>query len=679
MIIRILSLLFFLYFPYFIFSQDLRNAEFKYVCSNQTVNAASPQPTVYNDLTAACSEIPLSSKIDFYLVRIKSGSTFTFTITPNQNIDYDFVSWLNPNLENVGLGDRGSFNNPHALGVFSIGLDLNQTRLCDDPGASSNGKVRYYDVVPGDVILIAIDRWETIDAGYQISFGGNAELDCTFTGNEYSNCTTTGESSFNLNEIKNSILSNFSTGYSVKFYLTQPDAIADLSNDIRTELFHLSTESTVLYVQVKNEFNIFEQVISITLRNVIMPDFTLLNLEFCDIQPTLNLQEAIPISIRENVQFKMRFYRTELDAINQTNEITNPANFTENLTQIYVRAENILDPACYLVQSFQISTRFTPLQTLAAYNVCLPSDHYLNLIEISTLYEELNDFNLSFFTHLDDAQNRTNAITNPSEWEINNSAKIYIRAEKEGECARFWEFPFIFHQEDFDFLQSRYVKCADNSLILDFSHEPKTLVLIGSHRVVAPNVFEITETGNYQIQYSNEEGCTFTKDFTVVLQEAPVLRRINYSNQSLTLLVDYDANNPIEYSMDMLNWQNEPQFSAVDFNRRYQFYAKYGGCVFYLGEYFPQIVPTFFSPNHDGYNDSWKVNVSSVIDQYEVKIFDRFGKILKEINYPNLIEWDGKYNGKKLPADSYWVILKVGNKASLYEINYTGWILLKNK
>lgn len=679
MILRILSFFLLLHLSQLVLAQDLRNADFKYVCSNQTVTAASPQPTIYDNLTAGCSDIPLSSKIDFYLVRIKSGNTFTFTITPNRNIDYDFVSWLNPDLENVGLGDRGSFNNPHDLRIYSIGLDLNQRRLCDEPGAASNGKVRYYDVVPGDVVLIAIDRWETVDAGYQIGFGGNAELDCTFTGNEYRNCTTNGESSFNLNEIKDSILSNFSNGYTVKFYLNQQDAIANNTNDIRDDFFNLIGESTVLYAQIRNSNQIFERVISFTLRNVRKPDFTPLNLEFCDIQSIINLREAIPIAIRENQEFKISFYRTEMDALNQTNEITNPTNFSESLNTLFLRAENIFDSTCFIVQSFQILIRFNPMEQLTGYNICLPQDQFVNLIDISASYNELTGYNLSFYTNFEDLQNRTNAVTNFNNWEIETVNNIYIRAEKEGECARFFELPFILNQQDFDFLQPTYIKCAENPLVLDFSNESKVLVLIGAHRIIAPNIFEIAETGIYQIQYTNEQGCTFVKEFEVILQEAPVLRRIDYSNQTITLVVDHDETVPIVYSMDMINWQNEPQFNVTDFNRRFQFYAKYGGCIFYLGEYFPQFVPTFFSPNHDGYNDSWIVNVSSVIDQYEVKIFDRFGKILKEIKYPEPIEWDGKYNGKKMPAGSYWVILKVGNKETLYEMNYTGWILLKNQ
>ena len=68
--------------------------------------------------------------------------------------------------------------------------------------------------------------------------------------------------------------------------------------------------------------------------------------------------------------------------------------------------------------------------------------------------------------------------------------------------------------------------------------------------------------------------------------------------------------------------------------------------------------PKYFTPNGDGFNDRWKVygvdvNFNTDID---VKIFDRFGKLLKEQN--NLSPgWDGTFNGYMLPSDDYWFLI----------------------
>ncbi|HHC78669.1 MAG TPA: T9SS type B sorting domain-containing protein, partial [Flavobacteriia bacterium] len=37
----------------------------------------------------------------------------------------------------------------------------------------------------------------------------------------------------------------------------------------------------------------------------------------------------------------------------------------------------------------------------------------------------------------------------------------------------------------------------------------------------------------------------------------------------------------------------------------------------------------------------------------KIFIYDRFGKILKELS-PGGEGWDGRYRGKPMPADDYW-------------------------
>ena len=65
--------------------------------------------------------------------------------------------------------------------------------------------------------------------------------------------------------------------------------------------------------------------------------------------------------------------------------------------------------------------------------------------------------------------------------------------------------------------------------------------------------------------------------------------------------------------------------------------------------------PKFFTPNNDGINDTWQVyGISSVFQSdSKILIFNRFGKLLKEIN-PLDEGWDGFFNGEKLPTDDYW-------------------------
>lgn len=70
--------------------------------------------------------------------------------------------------------------------------------------------------------------------------------------------------------------------------------------------------------------------------------------------------------------------------------------------------------------------------------------------------------------------------------------------------------------------------------------------------------------------------------------------------------------------------------------------------------------PKFFTPNNDGVNDTWKVyGVSSMFQpNTKIKIFNRFGKLVKELD-PLGQGWNGLYQGAKLPSDDYWFFVQL--------------------
>jgi gliding motility-associated-like protein len=63
--------------------------------------------------------------------------------------------------------------------------------------------------------------------------------------------------------------------------------------------------------------------------------------------------------------------------------------------------------------------------------------------------------------------------------------------------------------------------------------------------------------------------------------------------------------------------------------------------------------PKFFTPNNDGFNDTWNVFTLQEQLNSKIQIFDRHGKFLKEI-FPNGTGWDGTYIGQPMPANDYW-------------------------
>lgn len=66
--------------------------------------------------------------------------------------------------------------------------------------------------------------------------------------------------------------------------------------------------------------------------------------------------------------------------------------------------------------------------------------------------------------------------------------------------------------------------------------------------------------------------------------------------------------------------------------------------------------PKFFTPNDDGYHDYWNISALSGQSKALIYIFDRYGKLIKQIR-PNGPGWDGTYNGVPVGASDYWFLL----------------------
>ncbi len=66
--------------------------------------------------------------------------------------------------------------------------------------------------------------------------------------------------------------------------------------------------------------------------------------------------------------------------------------------------------------------------------------------------------------------------------------------------------------------------------------------------------------------------------------------------------------------------------------------------------------PKFFTPNNDGYHDTW--NIPDLADQPDavITIFDRYGKLITVIK-PSGAGWDGNFNGNQLPSTDYWFLV----------------------
>ena len=71
-------------------------------------------------------------------------------------------------------------------------------------------------------------------------------------------------------------------------------------------------------------------------------------------------------------------------------------------------------------------------------------------------------------------------------------------------------------------------------------------------------------------------------------------------------------------------------------------------------------IPKFFTPNNDGYKDTWQIYGVRNFNEAKIFIYDRYGKLLKQLS-PTGLGWDGTFNGQVLGTNDFWFTLDLGN------------------
>lgn|GEM_PF-1043345 len=80
--------------------------------------------------------------------------------------------------------------------------------------------------------------------------------------------------------------------------------------------------------------------------------------------------------------------------------------------------------------------------------------------------------------------------------------------------------------------------------------------------------------------------------------------------------------------------------------------------------------PTVFTPNGDGINETWEIPYLQYYPNASVEVYDRWGRLVfHSTGYPN--NWDGKSNGRELPMDTYFFIIKLNSHSKPWIGNVT--------
>jgi gliding motility-associated-like protein len=186
----------------------------------------------------------------------------------------------------------------------------------------------------------------------------------------------------------------------------------------------------------------------------------------------------------------------------------------------------------------------------------------------------------------------------------------------------------------------------------------------------------LSDVGSYSVTVTqNHENviCSSTKNFQLKISNNATISKIETqdwteSENIITVeLTDTSLGN-YEYSIDGSVYQDSNIFSGLATGDYVVYVRDKNGCGTVNQEVFLLNYPKFFTPNGDGYNDTWNVKFSETEPTIKTKIFDRYGKFIKELTAFN--SWDGTYSGNELPASDYWFAVTRAN-GKIYKGHFT--------
>jgi len=167
--------------------------------------------------------------------------------------------------------------------------------------------------------------------------------------------------------------------------------------------------------------------------------------------------------------------------------------------------------------------------------------------------------------------------------------------------------------------------------------------------------------GDYTVSVTNSDGCDTAATVSVIASDVAVILRIDvgqFEVRTNTLTAVVTGTGDYEFSLDGFVYQDSQRFNNL-YPGSYTIYVRdKNGCGTVSMDAVIIGGPPFFTPNQDGYNDTWQVIAVDTIPDARIYIFDRYGKLMKQIS-PMGQGWDGTYNGSPMPSSDYWYLVEL--------------------
>ncbi len=487
-----------------------------------------------------------------------------------------------------------------------------------------------------------------------------------------------GIESFNL-DVQNAdlLLDQDPSLFNVSYHLNETDALSG-QNNLPLNYRNTTAFEQTIYARVENRIeNLCVDTIAFKLIVEERPealDFTGFQCDedgLADSLTNFNLS-SFDASISNNAtDVEVTYYLTPTDAAAGTNALDKRNYRNLSPTQTVIARVTNTTTGCFNTSTLTLSVSASDAQN-AALEECDDDGiedgmRMFNLREAdaAVLTSAPADVTVNYYESLADALAEQNSLSDEFTNNIPDQQTIYARAESpDGNCFGISEVTLTVNTlpvvEPTDFVEY----CGNDPQPLTIDAGP----LNGSsadysylwNTGATTYSIDVRDGGEYNVIVSNANGCTSDRTITVVISEPATINSIDVINANggatgsaravVSGLGDY------EYRIDLnAGFQNSPDFDNLEPG----FYTLYvndkNGCGEVSADFSIVGYPRFFTPNGDGFNDTWQLDgVNPMFEpDAQIFIFDRFGKLLKQLD-PGSNGWDGTFNGEPMPSSDYW-------------------------
>ena len=489
---------------------------------------------------------------------------------------------------------------------------------------------------------------------------------------------------------------NGEEGVSVTYHETQEDA-DNGENAIADPAVYtnITLGQQTIYVRVTNDITACYTIVTFDLIVNPLPDISAAqDYIACEIDTDgffdfdLDTVSASILGTQDPLNFTVTYHETQEDADNGDNVLVSPYTNLTNPQQLFVNITNNTTGCFIAVPSITIEVQEAAQANSdldrIEYIICdnLADNDGFGTFNLSTQNEEVLDgqdpanFTVTYYDNQIDAELGTNPLANSYE-NTSNPQIIYARVDNDttadAQCYATTDLTLIVNLLPEFFLEDVYLGCVNvngsellDPVVMDIGLDPAlysfewfdpTGTLVSTSVTYTPLV-----GGTFTAIATNlATGCEYTVTTLVDPSSPPEVSAVVTTEFFADLhVIEASATGEgiYEFSLDDGPWQTSGTFEDVTPGFHTVIARDINGCGTGTTQVLVIDYPHFFTPNGDGYNDTWRVEGIETRPLAKIYIYDRFGKLLKQLS-PLGPGWDGTFNGENLPATDYWFTIRL--------------------